>query len=568
MKLQQIQNLQQIRQQKQDKNQSFKGAGDAFLRYLATNQAIGANAVDFSFMVVPRTTTDFVNRGPAAGLETGRREASGTVNHSLIGVYGAIAGALTAAVMGFKDKFGTGVNNIVAAPETLNILAEAKAQQLKADKHQIDYLKEILRKVKAYNPTAEGAKDGFVNLGKETIDEIATILDRAINNKDLNFKKWDNKKLSDSFQVVINKILEKTGAESRYILEGFEGQKASETTLKALIEDIYKVSEAFNRPQVNDAFKEQIAKNKNILENSFIKSLTKFNKTKAIAGFAIGSLVGMSIQPLNIYLTKLKTGSDGFVGVEGREKDKSAGFFALKTASAAAFFTMVMATLKTGFKGFFDKMAFKGFWPTLNQLKGIYGLTIVSRLIAARDKDELRESLTKDTLGFLSWLVLGDIVNKLTASALDDAKHTVFNSTEKETKGLWQSVKRAFNSSLKTRDEILIETLASKNVKATKVQDGKVIAKTFKELMKDLETLPDGLKEITKKRLSTLNKAQLAGYAFSGLVLGIGIPKLNIWITNSLDKKRKAKAAEAAQAAENKQVEVKPQEVKAEEAVA
>ena len=34
-----------------------------------------------------------------------------------------------------------------------------------------------------------------------------------------------------------------------------------------------------------------------------------------------------------------------------------------------------------------------------------------------------------------------------------------------------------------------------------------------------------------KRRLGTLNKAQLAGYAFSGLVLGLGIPNLNIYIT-------------------------------------
>ena len=31
---------------------------------------------------------------------------------------------------------------------------------------------------------------------------------------------------------------------------------------------------------------------------------------------------------------------------------------------------------------------------------------------------------------------------------------------------------------------------------------------------------------------------------FSGLVLGLGIPNLNIYITNTLDKKRKAKLAE------------------------
>ena len=63
-------------------------------------------------------------------------------------------------------------------------------------------------------------------------------------------------------------------------------------------------------------------------------------------------------------------------------------------------------------------------------------------------------------------------------------------------------------------------------------------------MLKDLETLPENVQKTTRKRLSTLNKAQLAGYVFSGLVLGLGIPNLNIYITNKLDKKRKAKLAE------------------------
>ena len=62
----------------------FKGGFSSVYRFLATNQAIGANAVDLGFMVLPRTGTDLIVRGPAAGLETGRREASGTTNHSFI----------------------------------------------------------------------------------------------------------------------------------------------------------------------------------------------------------------------------------------------------------------------------------------------------------------------------------------------------------------------------------------------------------------------------------------------------------------------------------------------------
>ena len=559
---------------------NFKGGGDAVLRYLATNQAVGANGVDLCFMVIPRTTSDLVRRGPDAGLETGRREAMGTVNDSLIGVYGIGAGALVSAVMGMNKKFGAKVNQMMAAPETINILAENKARQLMENKSQLDYLKETLKNVKAYNPTAAGADaDGFVRISEETINKVAEIMDKAITDEKMSFKEWSKKGSENSLDVVINLITEKTGAQSKYILEGqvlkdvyvpthihgarfsngeeakgltmytkVEGtRRVSETNLKTLLEDTYKLSEAFNKPEVQKSFREQIANGKGIADNKFIKGITKFGKIKSIAGFGIAAAVGLSVQPINMYLTKKKTGSDGFVGVEGRTKDTSKGFFAAKVASAVAFSAMILKSIGTGLSGFMDKMAFKGFWPTINQLKGVFGITIISRIFSARDKDELRESLTKDTLGFLSWLILGDIVNKMTAEALDKS---VMNRTKDVEKEGW--FKRIFHSSLKTRDEILLETLSANGVETVKNKDGKLVAKTFRELEKELEKLPEAIRKQTKKRLSTLNKAQVAGYMFSGLVLGLGIPNLNIAITNALDKKRKAKTEAEAQKQEVK----------------
>ncbi len=521
----------------------FKGVADGALRFLATNQAIGANGVDLAFMVIPRTTTDLVKRGPAAGLETGRREASGTLNHSLIGVYGGLSGAVLATLLGVDRKFGTNANSMFTAPETLNILAENKAKQIQNKTTQLEYLKETFRNLKAYNPTSKKANaEGLVELSKETVDDIAQIFDKALNNN-VQFKDWKKKGSADSLHVAINKLIEATGAESKYVLESSDKKLVSNTSLKALLEDIYKVSGSFNKEEVQKAFREQIQNGKPITENAFVKNISKFMKKRSLAGFLIGTAVGMSIQPINIYLTKKKTGSDGFVGVEGRTKDDSAAFKMMKGAASVGFLGLTMASLGTGLKGFMEKMAFKDFWPTISQLKGIYGLTIISRLLATRDQDELRESLTKDTLGFLSWLVLGDIVNKLTATALDNSNATVLNTTEKEAKGLWAKTKRAFNATLKTRDEILIESLAAKDIKTTKIKDGKTIAKTFKEMMADLDKIADKeFVKTAKKRLGTLNKAQLAGYLFSGLVLGLGIPNLNIYITNKLDKKRKARA--------------------------
>lgn len=541
-------NVQPISQQNSQIKQhtNFKGAVDTTFRYLATNQAVGANLVDFSFMVAPRTINDGVKRGPAAGMETGRREVMGTVNDSCVGLFGSAAGALIAGSL--SKKFDTKVNKMFTAPETLHILAENKSNQIKNNGSQIEYIKEILRNAKGYNPTAETAdKDGYVKISQKIIDKIANYYDELLNKK-ADFNKWTGSKADKSRTVMMNEIIADTGAGSDYILESADKKIVSKTNLKSLLNDIFIVSDSFNGEKVKEAFKEQLKDNKVIKENNFIKGLDKFMKNRAYMGFAASCAIGLSVQPINMYLTKLKTGQDGFVGVEGRSKDTSAGFFGLKGLSSVAFFSMILSTLnmnplKFTPKKFMDKMSFSGVMPTINQLKGIYGITIISRIFSARDKDELREVLTKDTLGYLSWLVLGDFVNRMAASAFDSDKCKVVNIKKGTEKSNY--FKRMFYANLKTRDEILVQTLAENGISTTKEKDGKVLAKTFKEMLKDLNGLKDeALKKATKKRLRALNIAQVAGYAFSGLVLGLGIPNLNIYITNKLDAKRKAEAAQ------------------------
>lgn len=566
--------VQQTQQINSQTNSTFRGAVDTTLRYLATNQAVGANCVDLTFMVTPRTVNDTVKRGPNAGMETFRREIMGTVNDSCLGLYGSFAGALIAALMKVDKEYNDNtknnsvkesvfkVNKLMTAPETLDILAEHKAKQITENLTQKEYLKNILKDIKAYNPHLKNAdKDGYVSLSDEVINKVAEILDNSVNNKDLHYEQWQNIKTENSREVIMNLITADTGAQSKYVLKSLSDNPESKTELKRLIEDIYVISKTFNTKKVNEAFQEQVKNNKNIRENSFIKTLTKYMKNKSYFGFAIASIIGLSVQPLNMYLTKLKTGSDGFVGVEGRTKDDSNGFKVLKSVSATAFFAMILKTLNCSLKNlralpkdFMSKMAFKGLWPTISQLKGIYGITIISRVLSARDKDELRETLTKDTLGYLSWLVLGDIVNKTVAGLIETKDTVVLNTLEEKPKGLWKNIKRAFNSTLQTRDEVLIKTLSDNGVEINNVKNDKIIAKTFKEMLKDLKNsdkISNEIKQVTLKRLRTLNMAQGAGYLFSGLVLGLGIPNLNIYITNKLDKKRKEQALQKAKENQN-----------------
>ena len=135
--------------------------------------------------------------------------------------------------------------------------------------------------------------------------------------------------------------------------------------------------------------------------------------------------------------------------------------------------------------------------------------------------------MVKDTLGFMNLLVLGALVTKGVARAFDKS---LINVGKESSKNFF---KWLTNSSLKTRDEVLYSELKKKGIET--VKNGKELP--FKELIK----LAD---KSTKGKLRALNIAQLAGYLYSGLVLGVGVPKLNIYMTNKSEAKRKAKLAE------------------------
>ena len=153
------------------------------------------------------------------------------------------------------------VNKLFTAPETLNILAENKSEQIKDKKSQLEYIKKTLSNVKAYNPTSEASDaDGFVKLSQKTIDESAEFFDKALTKK-MNFNEWAKDGTADAKNVIMNKITEDTGAQSRYILESADKKIKSETTLKSLLNDIYIVSDSFNNKKVNAAFDINILRN-------------------------------------------------------------------------------------------------------------------------------------------------------------------------------------------------------------------------------------------------------------------------------------------------------------------
>lgn len=536
MKVQQI--TQQYIQQNKQKQQSqprFTGAPETaatlLLRFLDTNQAIGANSVDLCSMVIPRTVYDFHKRGADAGVETARRESMGTINHSLVGVYGTLGGMLVAAALNRRFKNDNlRVDKLFADNATTDILARYRLNSLRKEpKPEVSnvksYLNEVFDNLKVYNPANKDAVDGWVGIkGKERDLVIEKLEDLLKNGKKDQIDK-------DSLNYIKNLLVSSTGGEKQVKLEFFKDgklEKKATNNLSTFIENLHNVSKVYMKKDIEEIFKNSV----DIDSNAFVNALKSMNLKRSVIGLGIATAIGVSTQPINKYLTFKKTGQTGFVGVEGREEDHSTKFKIMKTVAGILLAGAAISTITTKPSEFLSKIQFKGMLPTVDQLKLVYGMTIGSRLLAARDKDELRESAIKDSLGFLNLLVLGALVAKGSAKLLDKSK-SLITLKPNSGKGFVNWLK---NSTLRNRDEVLLTELKAHGKEV--IKDGKAL--TFKELMKLSETLPTDVQKSLKVKLRVLNLSQAIGYLYSGLVLGVGVPALNAHMTAKSDAKYKA----------------------------
>lgn len=536
MKVQQItpQYIQQNKQ-KQQSQPRFTGAPETaatlLLRFLDTNQAIGANSVDLCSMVIPRTVYDFHKRGADAGVETARRESMGTINHSLVGVYGTLGGMLVASALNRRFKNDNlRADKLFADNATTDILARYRLNSLRKEpKPEVSnvksYLNEVFDNLKVYNPANKDAVDGWVGIkGKERDLVIEKLEDLLQNGKKDQIDK-------DSLNYIKNLLVSSTGGEKQVKLEFFKDgklEKKATNNLSTFIENLHNVSKVYMKKDIEEIFKNSV----DIDSNAFVNALKSMNLKRSVIGLGIATAIGVSTQPINKYLTFKKTGQTGFVGVEGREEDHSTKFKIMKTVAGILLAGAAISTITTKPSEFLSKIQFKGMLPTVDQLKLVYGMTIGSRLLAARDKDELRESAIKDSLGFLNLLVLGALVAKGSAKLLDKSK-SLITLKPNSGKGFVNWLK---NSTLRNRDEVLLTELKAHGKEV--IKDGKAL--TFKELMKLSETLPTDVQKSLKGKLRVLNLSQAIGYLYSGLVLGVGVPALNAHMTAKSDAKYKA----------------------------
>ncbi len=493
------------------KKQNFKGVLDGAitttLRTLDTNPMANAVGIDLFAMVAPRTYVDTKERNKYAGAETFFREFTGTLIVCLSASY------LAKGIAKIANKFIEPKNKINPkswySKDSLAFLNTASENTANTN----EYVSNVIENL-----------SGRDNKHTNKFNEINWANTEWVDEKKWSKINWDNKK----YQNIDNKLKDKDSI-INITSELIDNKNITEKDKKNLLSITEsRITNALKSSNVTSEYKNKtvsssvsnllrdtvdfgrdILTNKNINKNSAINKILKVNKIKAIGALSIASTLGLTNQYINRKITEKRTGKKGFVGeknynstdkTKNTGKDTSKSFIAEKLLASAGMVAMAAGVMKVkSAKDFVKKLEFTGPVTSGNAIKTVYASTLVGRFMASDNKDELRESATRDYLGFLNWLVLGGFAAKGTANLLDRKKENLFNEN-KTGKG----IKHWLNDlSLKSHNEI-----ASKGEK------------------------------FAKKNMWKLNVAHVAGLAYSTLALGFFLPKLNIFITNMKNKKQ------------------------------
>lgn len=510
-------------QKSKNNNPKFKGLLDGALTTtlmtLDTNPMANAVGIDLFAMVAPRTYVDTKERNKYAGAETFFREFTGTLIVCLSASYLAkgiakLANKIINPKTPINPKSWYSKDSLMfldTASKEINSTKDFVANVFEnvsgRDNKNINKFNEInwqniewIDENKWNKINWDNKKYTGIHNNLKSKDSIINLTSELINDKTISKK--DRKNL---LQITESRVINALGVNN---VSTEYKEKTLSTTIGNLLRDTVD-------------FGHDILTNKNINKTSAINKLLKINKIKAIGGLTIASTLGLTNQYINRKITEKRTGKKGFVGdnnfaqqvadnstpkttTEQPKKDKK--FIAEKIIASLGMIAMAGAVMKVKSpKDFVKKLEFTGPVTSGNAIKTVYASTLVGRFLASDNKDELRESATRDYLGFLNWLVLGGFASKGVANLLDRKKESLFN-VSKEGKG----IKHWLNDiSLKSHKEI-----ASKG------------------------------SEFAKKNMWKLNLAHISGLAYSTLALGVLLPKLNIFITN-MKNKNSAKSSNA-----------------------
>lgn len=490
---------------------NFRGPLDGMLtnilRTCDMNEMVNAVGLDVGAMVIPRAYYDTKHRNEYAGAETFFREVSGTfINCLAAGIFAKmISKAITPHVMP-EVKLSA---DTWYSYDSLNTLKSAWDKSGNVE----DYTKTVFENI--------SGRDGFNVNQSKNIDWNKV---EWIDEKKWNKINWKNPEYKNIHQRLTNKEgFEKTLIQlindknlhvndKKHVLEIMDARLTN--ALKAGRDTQLKIGDNVLKAKLENILRDTVDMGKDIFTTKdkagiekAIQKATKINKIKAGGAIGLACILGLTNQFINRKITEKRTGKKGFVGdvdftAQNREEQKKDKWLLAKKIGASILMAgMVFSVMGVkGAKDFGRKLEFTGNITSGNAIKTVYASNIIGRFMAADNDTELRESMTRDILGFLNWLVFGGFAAKGVANLLDKKGENLFNYT-KQGKGLkhWLN-----DMSLKTHNEI-----AAKG------------------------------KEFAKKNMWKLNLAHASGIAYSAITLGLLLPMMNAKITENKAKKQK-----------------------------
>lgn len=489
---------------------NFRGPLDGIvtgaLRTCDMNEMVNAVGLDVGAMVIPRAYYDTKARNEYAGAETFIREASGTfINCLSAGLFAMGISKIAAKKLQPEVKINS---DSWYSKDSLVTLKKAwdKNKNIDGyirtvldnisgrDGHKINNLKNVnwdniewVEEKRWNNIHWDNVKYEGIQNKLKTKDGFVKGFTELVNDKNITS---DDKK---NVLSIMEKRLANVLASERDVTLSVDGDKLN-TKLENILRDAHDMGK--------DIFTKKNAKE----VESAINKISKINKIKAFGAISLASILGLTNQALNRKITEKRTGKKGFVGDVDytstfRGEKKKDTLLPLKKLGASALMVgMVFSVMGVkNFKQFARKLEFTGPITSGNAIKTVYAATIVGRFMAADNGTELRESMTRDYLGFLNWLVFGGFAAKGVANLLDRQGKDLFNY-KKEGKGLGHWLN---DMSLKTHNEV-----AAKGEK------------------------------FARKNMWKLNIAQISGIAYSAITLGILLPMLNAKITANKAKKQ------------------------------
>lgn len=511
------------------RQESFKGAGaniafdllDKGFQLLDKNAMIQVAFVDSVATDIPRTIVD-LGTSLAAAFETARREFSGLIVNCLIP--GVIVKGVAKVLPKDATLKGTDAVNSFANGAAIDRLSNVykSVQTTPAADCTRDYVQKSLASLRGLDGTAW--VDFADSINKPEFQEAVDKITEAVSKKPSERK--------DLLSEAKSKIVGLTKTES--ILKFGD---APQSNLEETIRDIADMGSKFNTVRKNTV--ENIAENideasaKKLINEAVDKysgSLKKLVNKKSIIGMAIVIAMAVSIQKINRAITRKQFKAEGapiykdFGKKQTHKKmteEEKRTFKAEKAAGAVGMVAMAAASMmKKPTLGMFQ---FSNIFPTLDQCRWIASSTFASRMLAAEDRNELRESAVRDIASFAGLYFLGDYVKKGVASAFE-----ALSSTKNGAKMLGVDGKVVLLNRKKQIEKPVLEAGASVFKKAANQVWYRL--KQFGSWVKDTE-LKSALEVSGTQTRNLRNICRVADILFSVVMLGVLLPRYNRSVT-------------------------------------